>query len=717
MTNLRHRIAGIALGSAVLLSSLATAITPVVTRTVSQWAEQDRVVAAESSRFPGPWRNERAPYLVGIMDACGPQDPSQRVTIMGSAQWGKSETALNVVFSCISDWPRPILFYAPTKDKWIMFNKKKIQPTIDASPKLALKIFGTSSRSKATQGFKRFKGGSLSLLSASTSNDLQSVEGGLIICEELTEWELETGRGSNDDDLSRGDPFTQAETRGTTWDDELKVVIPSTPGNKGTCKVTELFMEGTQNYWFWKCPECGDHFSLRFDFMAFEDEQVIVNTPCCGTTITHNQKRELNKAGQWVAMFDTPDNPAPLGPLDAKGRPRKWVISAEDFPAALSRPLDGRDKSFHIWQGISNFSSWPVVWKKFQEAKTSTTKLKAFSQQTLGEAFEAAIDKPDFEKIHEGRGLSPKSDSPVIRGRVPSWACILTTAFDVQGHRLEWATYAYGPFGWSARIDSDVIPFGPYDQRAWFEAARVINYKYDSDHLIPLSADRVGIDTGGSNTQDVYRFVSGHAKVTALKGKPNDPYAPPLTLGSDVKIYAPGGKKKLIGRLPLWLVGTHELKKSHFYGLKQGLESIEAGERLPGATFTHDKTTLDECKQMVAEHLDYNPLRPRPEKWIPSPGPNEQLDLAVYCDAMAINYGISRLDWSQWQELFKARAIDPTLASLTPLELIAAQSEVVSLGQTEKPEIDKTQNPGLAPKSDWMEKLANLNKDAGNFNT
>ena len=162
---IRHRIAGIALGSAVLLSSLAQAITPITTRTVSEWAEQERIVAAESSRFPGPWRNERAPYLVGIMDACGPQDPSRRITIMGSAQWGKSETALNVVFSCVMDWPRPILFYAPTKDKWILFNKKKIQPTIEASPKLALRIFGTSSRSKATQGFKRFKGGSLSLLS------------------------------------------------------------------------------------------------------------------------------------------------------------------------------------------------------------------------------------------------------------------------------------------------------------------------------------------------------------------------------------------------------------------------------------------------------------------------------------------------------------------------------------------------------------------------
>ena len=37
--------------------------------TVSQWAEKNRRLSPESSAEAGPWRNERTPYLVDIMDA------------------------------------------------------------------------------------------------------------------------------------------------------------------------------------------------------------------------------------------------------------------------------------------------------------------------------------------------------------------------------------------------------------------------------------------------------------------------------------------------------------------------------------------------------------------------------------------------------------------------------------------------------------------------
>ena len=120
---------------------------------------------------------------------------------------------------------------------------------------------------------------------------------------------------------------------------------------------------------------------------------------------------------------------------------------------------------------------------------------------------------------------------------------------------------------------------------------------------------------------------------------------------------------------------------------------------------------------MVAEHLKLTPLKRTKEQWVPSPGNNEQLDLGVYCDAQAYNFGVARLDWEQWQQMFRARAIDPALAGLTPLELLAAKDKAAEMGQPEKPEIDKSSNPGLGTNTDWMQRLANLNKDAGDFNS
>jgi len=36
----------------------------------SEWAEKYRVLPKDQSAHPGPWRNERAPYLRGLMDLC-----------------------------------------------------------------------------------------------------------------------------------------------------------------------------------------------------------------------------------------------------------------------------------------------------------------------------------------------------------------------------------------------------------------------------------------------------------------------------------------------------------------------------------------------------------------------------------------------------------------------------------------------------------------------
>jgi phage terminase large subunit GpA-like protein len=38
-------------------------------QTVSEWADDNRILVSESSSEPGPWRPDRAPYQREIMDA------------------------------------------------------------------------------------------------------------------------------------------------------------------------------------------------------------------------------------------------------------------------------------------------------------------------------------------------------------------------------------------------------------------------------------------------------------------------------------------------------------------------------------------------------------------------------------------------------------------------------------------------------------------------
>jgi phage terminase large subunit GpA-like protein len=60
--SLRTRFPAMPDGRHVVAGALASAARPEQELTVSQWADQHRVVSAESgSRFPGPWRTARVP--------------------------------------------------------------------------------------------------------------------------------------------------------------------------------------------------------------------------------------------------------------------------------------------------------------------------------------------------------------------------------------------------------------------------------------------------------------------------------------------------------------------------------------------------------------------------------------------------------------------------------------------------------------------------------
>lgn len=78
--------------------------------TVSEWAEQNRVLSRENSAEAGPWRNARTPYLVDIMDAF--TDPKiDKLTLVASSQVGKSEMELNIIGYIIDQDPGEYLVH------------------------------------------------------------------------------------------------------------------------------------------------------------------------------------------------------------------------------------------------------------------------------------------------------------------------------------------------------------------------------------------------------------------------------------------------------------------------------------------------------------------------------------------------------------------------------------------------------------------------------
>jgi Bacteriophage tail assembly protein len=107
---------------------------------VSEWADQERVLSTESSAQPGKWRTITAPYLQGPMDAIS--DPgTEEVVIMSAAQVGKNECLLNTIGRTIDRDPAPILFIMPSAEMAQAMSKDRITQQVSEGS-WGIKIIG-----------------------------------------------------------------------------------------------------------------------------------------------------------------------------------------------------------------------------------------------------------------------------------------------------------------------------------------------------------------------------------------------------------------------------------------------------------------------------------------------------------------------------------------------------------------------------------------------
>lgn len=81
--------------------------------TVSEWAERYRVLDAKTSGSPGPWRNDKTPYLVGIMDELCNYE-TEEVIFVKPTQVGGTETILNSIGRIIQQDPSPTMVVYPS---------------------------------------------------------------------------------------------------------------------------------------------------------------------------------------------------------------------------------------------------------------------------------------------------------------------------------------------------------------------------------------------------------------------------------------------------------------------------------------------------------------------------------------------------------------------------------------------------------------------------
>lgn len=618
--------------------------------TVSEWAEKYRVVSADSgSPRPGRWDHKLAPYGREVMDLLSPSHPCRKVVAKKAAQLAFSEFGVNLFGTVAHLAPAPMVYMLPTDGEVQKYNTLKLDPTIKDTPELRSRVAEQRSRTEkgSTARFKKFTGGYLQLVPASTSSALQMISARYLIYEECSEYTEDAG--------GRGHPIDQARTRSDAWSEERKEYFCSTPKNKGTCRITSEYETCTvQLRLYVRCPHCGWYTTFGFDRLHHEEHKPYHAWVECahgGCRIEHIHKKAAyaDFAYAWVPTWDddgvifddalSPDEivNARFDPWSPKG------LAAESVGVAAS-------------QLYSPFKSFDDVADQIVGAKIDPKKAKAVCQQVKGEAYDEGGSAPPWDELESRR----EDYEP---GTLPYGAFYITAGADVQGDRIEVEVVGFGRGLSQWSIDYRVFEGDTQQAQVWNDLDDWFRETSFPDAWGNLwRIDMLAIDNG-YRTRFVNAWAARHPnRAMVIKGD-GAPKAPAVRKGSKVTVTVSGRKTGIYQ----WLAGTHQLKLDFYDQLS--LTRNDDGSYGPGFCHWPKSYTTRPCeaahlRQVVSEHLVENKNGTR--EWVlPSGVRNEPLDTRVYATAAAYRQGLPYFNREAWDALARERGFDGDLPEST----------------------------------------------------
>ncbi len=487
---------------------------------VSEWADKYRELASESSAETGRWSTDRTPYLERIMN-CISENHITEITLMFSAQTGKTEAILNTIGRYMHLDPCPIMVVQPTVDMAKAFSKDRIAPMIRVTKVLRDIVRDPRSRDSGNTVMQKiFPGGHITFVGANSPSSLASRPIRIVLSDEVDRFPESAGK--------EGDPLTLAEKRTTTFWNKKHVRV-STPTIKGNSKIEDLYNVSSKERWNLPCPSCGEFQPLEWDRVKWGEniEGIVMECEACGSLHTEKEWKSENQLnGKWVAEF--PENP---------------------------------HKGFHLNELASPFRTWEDVRKDYLEAKGNPEKLKAWTNTSLGETWEEEIkDKIDYQALYDKRIPYPAD--------LPNEVLILTAGVDVQDDRLEIEVVGWGLGERSYGIEYKKFYGNPAKDEVWEKLDGYLQkdfYYADGSHL---NITNTCIDTGGHHTKKTYDFIAPREskRVFGIKGR-----------GGDGVPIINKPKKDKTNKIHLIPIGVNALKDLLFSRLK-----IESG---PGTCY------------------------------------------------------------------------------------------------------------------------------------
>ncbi len=607
--------------------------------TVSEWADQHRVLSPRASAEPGRYRTDRTPYMRAIIDALSPTHPVRRIVVMKSAQVGFTEGGNNWIGYVIHHAPGPMLAVQPTVELAKRFSRQRIDPLIAESPAFRERVKPARSRDAGnTVLSKEFPAGLLVITGANSAVGLRSMPARYLFLDEVDAYPP-----SADEE---GDPVALAEARTRTFSWRSKILLGSTPTIHGLSRIESEYEASDQRRYFVPCPHCGEMQWLKFERLRWDKgqpETAHYECASCDGRIEEHHKTAMLEAGEWRSTAEAQD-PGTIG----------FHISALYSPVG--------------------WFSWENIARLWETATTDEAK-RSFKNSVLGETWVETGEAPDWQRLYERR-------ESWQFGTVPSGGLFLTAGADVQKDRVEVDVWAWGRGLESWLVDHIVVEGGPEHAATWDKLGDLLGRTWPHAHGAQLGLAKLAIDTGYESPA-VYAWArrAGHAQVAPIKGVEGFNRAAPVIGPTHVDV-TEGGKKLRRGAR-LWTIAVSTFKSETYRFLRLSAptdDDFTSGARFPSGYVHLPRGTEGEwVKQLVGEQLvtvktkrgftrlEWQKLRER----------NEALDCRVYARAAAWIAGADRWTEAMWcnleQQIASSSADDESVddVSVSPNKNIA----------------------------------------------
>ncbi|BEC01775.1 terminase [Escherichia coli] len=575
-----------------ILRNAKTFIMPPPDYTPSEWVEHNLI-------FPdGPYSGQPMKlyeFQKEMIDVV--KERKKKIVMMTSAQIGKTTILNGVLFYKSATDPGNAGVLQSTGKETTQWLSGKIRPMIDASEEMQKIVTDKNDRNAVnnTSQIQLRNGGFWYFMSLNSPSHLRGKTLPLLLLDEVDAVETDT---------EEGNPIMIAEQRATTFGDDARVFICSTPTGRYGAINTQYETSDKRKYYV-PCPECGYSHELIWENVKFEwikqdgksvpdPDSAYIQCPECEHHFTEGERARAIKHGEWVQT-----NP------------------------------ESNVAGFHVSRLYSPMSSIKSVVEDFKQA-FQTFSLSTFYNTVLGLPFDDLNEELESSKLE-----ALKTDIGIRN--IPEDTMFITAGVDQQQDRLEITLMGHNEktvyildHRSFMTMNAEVVESPAYKELLAYIRAP---FKTPSGRKVPVAW--VNVDSSnGRATKTIYRFCSQWTNLKAIKGSSSvdAPYVP-------TKITRTGGYE-------LYMIGVNQGKNLVRELLNR---TVKSPNTTPVRVEISDDVPDDYCEQLMSEELKRSGNTVR---WVIKQGGvrNEGLDCFNYgyCARLQV---LEKIKWHEWRKM------------------------------------------------------------------